>query len=162
MKCDICRDRQAVIFVQQVSRGNSLELHLCELCAKERGYPVNENKIDISLGGLFSGLLKNPESRTKEPSCPVCLSTFQEIAATKKTGCSDCYRQFRPELISLLRNEGIEASYTGPLPGKLESFNSGSPDPESLKKELQRAIDNEDYELAAYYRDRIRAFGGSL
>lgn len=162
MKCDICRDKQAVLFVQQVSRGSALELHLCEDCARERGYAVNENRIDISLGGLFSGILKNGEQAlVRESVCPACGFTLRDIKKQKKVGCPDCYREFKGEINALLRNEGIEPLYTGELPKKLEPFRPSKPDPVNLKKELQRAIDLEDYELAAYYRDRLRALGSN-
>ncbi len=161
MKCDICRERNAIIFVQQVSRNSSVELHLCETCALERGYPVNENRIDISLGGLFSGILKNQEGAPRQPACPACGNTLENLRKSRRAGCADCYRLFSAEIRSVLRSEGIQGVFTGSLPERLEAFTPRTPDPENLKKELDRAIEHEDYELAAYYRDRLRALGGS-
>lgn len=161
MKCDICRDKTAVIFVQQVSKDGSIELHLCETCAKERGFSTSENKIDITLGGLFSGLLeKDASAGGKDHACPGCGTVFQDIKKTGKAGCAGCYQHYRSEIITLLRSEGIEFSYTGPLPEKLEAFSTPKTDPENLKKELRDAIEREDYELAAYYRDRLKMLGG--
>ena len=160
MKCDICRERNAVIFVQQVSKGTSIELHLCEVCAKERGFSADGSKIDISLGGLFSGILEGPKSGdSAEYACQSCGYTLQDIRKHRRVGCADCYRQFRAEIISLLRQEGIDVAWSGKLPAKLEAFRSLAPDPENLRKELARAIEREDYEMAAYYRDRLRALG---
>ncbi|HKL85136.1 MAG TPA: UvrB/UvrC motif-containing protein [Treponemataceae bacterium] len=160
MKCDICRDRSAVIFVQQVSRDGSIELHLCEICAQERGFTTSENRMDISLGGLFSGILENPSIQDpKTQTCPVCGVTVFEIKKQNRVGCSECYQHFRGEIVSLLRKEGVELSYTGSMPLKPEETAAPKINPESLKKELQNAIENEDYEMAAYYRDRIKTFG---
>lgn len=160
MKCDICRERNAVIFVQQVSKGSSIELHLCEVCAKERGFSATGSKIDISLGGLFSGILDNKgTSDSSDYACPVCGFTLADIRKHRRVGCADCYRQFRAEIISILRNEGVDVAWSGSIPEKLESFRALKPDPENLKKELARAIAHEDYELAAYYRDRLRVLG---
>ncbi len=160
MKCDICRERPAVIFVQQVSRDASVELHLCEKCAKERGYKTQENSIDISLGGIFSEALSGDKRRDQAPACPECGTSLDDIRRRKAVGCAACYREFRAEISALMRSEGFEGGYTGPLPAKLEAFRATPPDPENLRRELQKAIENEDYELAAYYRDRIRAIGG--
>jgi len=161
MKCDICRDRPAVIFVQQVSRDSSVELHLCEVCARERGFSTNENRIDISLGGIFSNLAdKSRDNQESAPQCPVCGFTFQDIRKRRKTGCAECYRQFRAEIVTLLRQEGIEIAYSGELPEKASSPVSPKVNPDILKKELQKAIEQENYELAAYYRDRLRTLGG--
>lgn len=163
MKCDLCRDRTAVVFVQQVSKEGSLELHLCEICAKEQGFSTTDNKIDITLGGLFSNLFekKIPIEINKVVSCQICGTTFAEIKKNGKVGCSTCYQQFRSEIISYMRSEGVDISYTGSLPEKLEIFNTSKTDPASLRKELQEAIEREDYELAAYYRDRLRMLGGN-
>ncbi len=161
MKCDACGEKPAVIFVQQVSRENTVELHLCEACAAKRGLSTTGNKIDISLGGLFTNILDGDSTETvSKKSCPVCLSTLNLIRRQKKAGCAECYRFFRTEILSVLRAEGIEMHYTGALPHRPDNFRSVAVDREMLKRELQRAIDTEDYELAAYYRDRLRSQQG--
>lgn len=160
MKCDVCRKLPAVIFVQQVSRGSSVELHLCESCARERGFSTIENKIDVSLGGLFSGVADSATNPAENSyACPNCGITLSDIKKHHKAGCAHCYQHFRGELVSLLRREGIEISYTGELPAKLDEYMTVHIDPENLKKELQKAIELEDYEMAAYYRDRLRSLG---
>ena len=160
MKCDICHDRPAVIFVQQVSRGNSVELHLCEHCARERGFSTDANRVDISLGGIFSGLSEGKnEAEDTGPACPTCGCTLQAIKRTKRVGCADCYARFKAEIVTLLRQEGIEAAMPVPTQDSGEAKTGGSVDPAALRRELQRAIDQENYELAAYYRDRLRSFG---
>ena len=156
MKCDICRIRTAVIFVQQVSRDSSVELHLCEQCARERGFSTTENRIDISLGGLFSDVLdKKNTGGDDSNTCPKCGCTIEDIKKHRKTGCAECYRHFRAEIIALLRQDGVEYAYTGPLPGN-KTGEGNRPTPEQLKRELQLAIERENYELAAYYRDRLK------
>lgn len=160
MKCDMCRERTAVIFVQQISRDSSVELHLCEACAKLRGFSTTENKIDISLGGIFHDVVDSRSSgEVKENTCPVCGFSLQDIRKQLRTGCADCYQHFRGEIISILRREGFEVSYQGALPTKLEAFVTPKADPENLRKELQKALEHEDYELAAYYRDRLKTLG---
>jgi protein arginine kinase activator len=162
MKCDVCRKLPAVIFVQQVSRGSSIELHLCESCARERGYSTTENRIDVSLGGLFSGILDTPlEESAITQACPQCGLTFPEIKKHRRTGCAHCYQYFRAEIVSLMRRDGLEISYRGSLPSTKGSFKATGIDPDKLRRELQSALDQEDYEMAAYYRDRLRALGGS-
>ncbi len=193
MKCDICRDRPAVIFVQQVSRGSTIELHLCEVCAKERGFATDKNRVDISLGSLFSELVSADDgANANAQACPTCGSTLDSIRKRLRVGCAECYRRFSLEIITLLRAEGIEVFSPGLRDGEvnpaegtpaqlqrpsrqgdrqgldaptaigspLTQSESAGPDPqaslETLKRELSRAIEQENYELAAYYRDRIR------
>jgi len=161
MKCDLCGERNAVIFVQQVSRNSTVELHLCEACARERGFSTTENKIDISLGSLFSGIADDKSVKGGgSPACPACGFTVADIRKKQRVGCADCYRLFRAEIVALLRGNGIEIGYAGDLPAQLEAFTPAAPDPATLEAELKKAIEAEDYELAAYYRDRLRAMGG--
>jgi protein arginine kinase activator len=162
MKCDICRERTAVIFVQQITKDSSVELHLCESCAMARGFSTTGNKIDISLDGIFQDVIGNPDAHAKADNvCPGCGFSLKEIKKQLKAGCAECYQHFRGEIVSTLRHEGFEVSYRGPFPAKLEAFVTPKADPENLKKELQKAIDHEDYELAAYYRDRLKTFGAN-
>ncbi|HNY20727.1 MAG TPA: UvrB/UvrC motif-containing protein [Treponemataceae bacterium] len=162
MKCDICGERPAVIFIQQVSKDSTLELHLCEQCAKERGVSTSDSRVDISLGNIFSGLMDGNQKGDGNTSvCPSCGISVMEIRKNHRAGCAECYSHFRSEIVSGLRSEGVTLSYEGTLPAKLESFNQEKNDPGYLRKELQQAIESENYELAAYYRDRLKAFGES-
>lgn len=169
MKCDVCRERPAIIFVQQVTRGSSIELHLCEDCARERGFTPSEKKVDISIGGLFSGILdgsiagsldENLDGSVKGAVCPVCGFSLSTIKKHLKTGCAVCYQHFKGDIVSLLRREGIEISYTGNISSKAETQEIIPGDSDNLKQKLQTAIENEDFESAAYYRDRIRSLNG--
>jgi len=158
MKCDNCGERPAVIFVQQVSRETTIELHLCEQCATLRGLNTSTNKIDISLGGLFSNILEGTQESSRDiRSCSFCGRTAAQIHKLKKAGCPECYTNFRSEILALMRSEGIDVCWNGTLPGAPEKPHSTSINRDDLKHELQRAIDNEDYEMAAYYRDRLRS-----
>jgi len=161
MKCDICRERIAVIFVQQVSRDSTIELHLCEQCAKERGLSSTENRIDISLGGVFSELFEKKHSKKSgDEICPSCGCSFADIKKIRKTGCARCYSLFKTGIVSLLRQEGIESAWQGTTQSQAETEVSAPIDIDSLKRELKKAVTEENYELAAYYRDRIKSFSG--
>lgn len=160
MKCDNCGERPAVIFVQQVSRETTIELHLCEQCAAQRGLSTGTNKIDISLGGLFSNILEGTQDGSRDTrTCPFCGRTAAQIHKLKKAGCPECFASFRSEIVALMRSEGIDVAWNGTLPGAPEGTRTASINRDDLKRELQRAIDNEDYEMAAYYRDRLRSLG---
>jgi protein arginine kinase activator len=162
MKCDICGERPAVIFVQQVSKDASIELHLCEECARARGFSTTDSKIDISLGSIFSGILENQAREgQKTVTCPACGVSLQEIRKRHRTGCAECYTHFRGEIVSILRSEGVTLSWSGNLPAQSASIEPVKADPSYLRHELQLAIENENYELAAYYRDRLKALGES-
>lgn len=167
MKCDVCGIRDAILFVQRISNSASVELHLCSECAKQRGVTglekdaeeKVEKKLEISLGPLLAGLLSaDALLNAQKYVCPGCNQNLADLRKYKTIGCSECYTFFRSEIISLLRKEDIELSYTGELPKKLIHFRSRLTDRTSLQTKLQKAIESEDYESAALYRDRLKVF----
>ena len=157
MKCDICHEKQAVIFVRQMTGQSVLELHLCVDCARERGFSASDSKLELSLSGLLSGIVDNQSLlNSKNRACPVCGRTLKDIIEHRKAGCPECYINFTKEIASQLRLEGIEPNYTGSLPQQLAHFKSSLTDRMILQTKLEKAIYEEDYEKAAVYRDRLR------
>ena len=152
MKCDLCKKNEAVLFVRQVSRLNTVELHLCAECAKQRGFSNDERTGDVTLSGLFSGLING----TNTKACQTCGRTLQEVTKYKKCGCPECYNTFKDEIISLMKKEGIYGEYTGSMPNKILHFKSDLTDRMMMQKLLEKAIADEDYEKAAVYRDRLK------
>jgi protein arginine kinase activator len=168
MKCDMCGERTAVVFLQLTADASPdrpgiaavSDVYLCEECAKKRGLATGTDGGERSLGGIFSDIMDvATASDPKGSACPTCGMTARELRKRLCAGCPDCYSHFRPEIVSSLRREGIEISYKGPLPSKPESFVVPKADPDRLRSDLKKALEREDYELAAYYRDRIMALG---
>lgn len=170
MKCDLCGEKTAVIFLQLSADGASrngvlagttqTDLHLCEECAHKRGISTGLDASSLSLGHIFNDIMDGTTlAERKENACPTCALSENDLRKRLRAGCPECYTHFRAEIVSVLRREGIEISYKGPLPAKPESFTTPKPDPERLRFELKKAIDHEDYELAAYYRDRLMVLG---
>lgn len=156
MKCDICGIKEAILFVRQVSSQNTVELHLCAECAKKRGISTNNEKIEMSLGNLLSGLIDKQNLPTKNRVCEVCGQSLADIIKYKKAGCPECYTTFTTEISEAMQKEGIEGPYTGSMPNQLLHFRSPISDKLRLQNKLDDAIAREDYEKAAVYRDRLR------
>ncbi len=175
MKCDICREQQAVFFV----RTSSSELHLCESCAKKQGYHFSSRKTgggESSLIDIFAGILSTESNSVH--ACPNCGILRSEIRRTGRAGCACCYTQFSTDVASLRREEGGLLAYTGSLP---ESYGAASVEdsgkrPASgvdagessraaeikfLQDELRLSVGREDYEKAAYLRDRLKELEGN-
>lgn len=169
MKCDLCAQGTAVVFLQLTDGGTAAndplsgsttsELHLCEDCAKKRGLSTGPDAGELSLGGIFNDVLDGTQTSGQKAACPTCGLTARELRKRLVAGCPDCYSHFREEIVTALRREGIEIAYKGPLPARPDSFAARKADPERLRADLAKALEREDYELAAYYRDRIAALG---
>ena len=156
MKCDACGDREAVIHIQQIVGEDSVDLHLCEACASEKGISSRNDKIELSLSQLLTGLIGDKNAGSEEKTCHSCGMEFRNFKKEGKLGCPECYNEFRTEIVSLLRKVSGSARHTGKIPKRLSQFKTYLIDREELKKELQEAVTQEDYEAAAILRDRIR------
>ena len=155
MKCDMCKENDAVIFVRQVSNSSIKELYLCASCAEKKGIKENNSKGDFNLSGLLGNLLDN-KNNEKNKVCPACGRKFLHIQKEKSVGCSECYNVFKNEIIEILKGFGVTKSYSGSLPNRLENFKSTLTDRAILQQKLQNAIQEENYEKAAIYRDKLK------
>lgn len=90
-------------------------------------------------------------------SCPSCGTGFRSIRQTGRVGCAECFRAFRGRIQQLLERSGLKEGHIGRYPARLSVFKRLLVDRESLRQELETAIDHEDYELAASLRDRMQS-----
>jgi protein arginine kinase activator len=160
MLCDNCKERDAVINLTQVEHDSKVTLHLCEPCAQLKGVETGAQALKSPLGGFITAMGKAP---TVLPSpadglrCPACGSTLKDFRDSGRLGCADCYLAFDAHLRDLLRRLHGSSLHVGErytTPGGVEA------DPRAqlldLKDQLRRAVDSENFELAAELRDRIR------
>ncbi|TCW62229.1 UvrB/UvrC motif-containing protein [Treponema sp. J25] len=161
MKCDICRERQAVVFIHQVGSEGPTELHLCEECAKSHGLV----HLSEDVGKALMELLKNfPQtvrnSRGKKGTgnefCPFCGTTWRDLQKSQRAGCARCYAIFKNLLKKEIISYGKEGGYKGRLSVSLRNQQNRQSELERLRKLLQEALEKERYEEAAQYRDAIQ------
>ena len=159
MLCDFCNEREAVIFLEQISGdGSKKKVNICMQCAMERGIGPDPKSIKSSIGALFNELASirgriKPSSRL----CPVCGTKGSIIKNTGKAGCPECYSVFKDEINAYMIAHGIYGKYRGTMPERLSAFKSVLNDRMVLKNKLDEAVRNEDYERAAMYRDYLKA-----
>jgi len=156
MKCEICRENEAVIHIQQVIGKERIDLHLCETCALERGIASHEDKIELSISNLLNGLIDiRQEKQGGKKTCPQCESTWEAIIKREKMGCAECYSNFNREIRALFGKTVGKSQHQGKYPRRLLSYKTFLLDVVKLKEGLKEAIQKEDYERAALLRDQI-------
>lgn len=155
MKCDRC-DNEATVHEVTVQKGQKVEKHLCEECAKNEGiavqshHPITEilSKFVIAQGG---------ESKRAD-ACPECGLAYGEFRQNGLLGCPACYEAFESQLGPLLERAQEGGSHHI---GKAPRRSGGSLDRgqmvAALRKQLSEAIAAEHYEKAAQIRDRLRS-----
>ena len=158
MLCQICQKKQATTHIKSILNGEVTEYDLCPECAKKMGYGnifADMNSDFSSLLGSFFGMGKEqvlPNSKR----CSTCGSSFSDIARRGKVGCADCYSVFYEKLLPTIRRIHGNTEHIGKTAESAGEQNRIQNQVENLKSQLQKAIDNQEFEKAAELRDRIK------
>ena len=163
MKCSNCGEREGVVSLTQIEQGEVRTMSLCAQCAAEKGIETGAGVADTPLGGFLAALGESldpdaPLTAALETRCPGCSATLREFRETGRVGCAECYRSFDAPLRELLRRLHGSTHHTGKRYAGVEAQPVLAP-PASLRElreQLRRAIEMEQFELAAELRDRLR------
>jgi len=88
--------------------------------------------------------------------CPVCGSTFKDIVKNQLIGCPECYYVFQEEIRRNYKSFGIKQPYQGSLPKHVKGFDSALVTRVEVQLKLDEAVEREEYEKAAFYRDYLK------
>ncbi|MBQ3798725.1 MAG: DNA helicase UvrBC, partial [Treponema sp.] len=116
MLCDFCKEREAVIFLEQMSgNGQKRKINMCAECAIDRGISSDPRSIEASIGDLFKELanLSRKAQRESRRMCPVCGLSVGEIRKKGLVGCPECYAIFKDDIRKYIMGKGIKGVYTG-------------------------------------------------
>lgn len=152
----------------QILNGKVTELILCEDCARKKGlfdpqslsfaeqfFPEEFKKKVESLVKELAGTPQEDEERPHPLTmgsdaltrCPVCDFPLQIYRKTGRFGCPDCYNVFAEEL----RMEQVEDETVPVVADESPALTR-----KKLERQLQVAIEQEDYENAAKLRDMLK------
>jgi len=161
--CQVCEKNNATIHFTKIINGNVEERHLCDLCAK------NNNDLDFDLPfsfqKIFTGLIdsiQEGQAKVKNISCPKCGLTYERFMKNGKFGCSNCYEVFKEDVESLLKGIHGHNEHNGKIPKRANKSILQKREIETLRIDLQNAIEDEDFEKAALLRDEIKIIKDNL
>lgn len=173
MECQECHQRTATLHYTQVINGNKTEVHICEQCAKEKGY-ISYDEDNYSLHNLLSGLfnfesspLTENQSTTYEPKkkfvCDQCGMSYDEFKRVGKFGCAECYKTFDERLNPIFRRvHSGNTKHEGKVPKRIGGNIHLRKQLDLRKNDLQVLIEKEEFEEAAKVRDQIRSLEKEL
>lgn len=166
MLCQSCGKHPANTHIKTIINGELTEHALCSECAQKMGYGnafFPSNTFDQFFSSFFG---KSPliEDTLR---CPVCGASLSDISDTGKVGCSECYHTFLETLIPSIQRMHGNTHHIGKIPmgtalrvveepAQQESPKEKSEE-EQYKAQLQQAIAEQNFELAAELRDKIKA-----
>lgn len=148
MKCDYCREEDARYHVHQIIGTERYDYHICESCAEKLG--LGEGADDALLNAN-----QGPPRAGNVKECPSCGTTREQFGQESKAGCPSCYLVFRDTLSEILDESVQNPLHRGKLPRNLVESKEIQSARRRLKDELDRAVSEEHYELAASLRDQL-------
>lgn len=160
MICDLCKKNEAVIFLEAIGNGGKRKLNLCVNCAASRGISTRITAPDVkNIESIFEEIKERDKKNNEDFSrlCPVCGKSLGEIKKNGIAGCPECYETFRNEITAEIKKFGDFEKYSGSMPKRLAHFRNSLTDRADLQAKLEEAVESENYEKAAVYRDFMRA-----
>ena len=158
-KCDRC-GCEATVHETIIRNGKVIEKHLCLDCAQEEGiapqpHPSINELITSYTIAQSGGVLASGASA----ECSNCGMKYAQFRKHGLLGCSECYAAFEGQVGPLIERAHEGATHHV---GKRPRRAGGAVDRErritALRKQLQDAIDAEQYEKAAVLRDQLLDF----
>ena len=164
MQCERCQKRPANVHITQYINGQKAEKHLCEQCAQEEKIKIEIPKFPLyNLNDLLGAFFNQPFISKEEvwgDVCPNCKIPYGKIVQLGRMGCSECYQHFSAYLEPALRKMHGATIHRGKIPRRMGTSFRINRELSDLKHKLRQAIEQEEYEKAAEYRDRIKELEG--
>lgn len=167
MKCQKCGANNANTHVKTIINGEFKEYDLCSECAHKMGYTNvfadMDNDFSNLLGSFFGNVLP---ARTQATRCEFCGSTYAEIAKTGQVGCANCYKLFADQLYPSIRRIHGNTTHCGKNSGRAAAADKKPAEMTKeekladMKKQLDAAVKEQNFELAAELRDKIKETEG--
>lgn len=165
MKCQQC-EKPATFHITELTGNVPQEHHLCENCAKvyleenePQAPPVTDSLANVLSKQLKMGQAAEELSKLDQRACPVCGITFLEFRNKGRLGCPHDYVFFERELTPLILNIHGDAKHVGKRPARGNHGTDDQSEVIRLRRDLELAIKQEDYEEAARLRDKLRDRG---
>jgi protein arginine kinase activator len=157
MQCCVCKEKPATVHLTQIVGDKMQKLDLCEDCAKAKGIndPTSFAMADLMLG--LGAAQEIEQAVGVELKCPRCGFSQADFKKSGRLGCPQCYQTFAEGLAGLLKTMHKGTRHTGKAPEALRQTRERADRLKSLQKKLTKAVDAEDFELAAQLRDQIKA-----
>lgn len=161
MKCQKCSEHEATTHVKRIINGKAEEYYLCQECATQMGYGNIFAGIPFPLESFLGNYLVDGSAKNRRPEnekrCPLCGSSFQDIASSGKVGCAQCYTEFYKNLLPSLQRIHGKTGHVGKIPASEGPKALQRKQLDDLKKKMAVAVEAQDFETAAALRDEIKA-----
>jgi len=159
MQCQVCKKNDATIHLTEINDGIRSELHVCEKCALDQGIAVkSQMPVNELLGNLLSSQPSDEElfGPSTDLECPCCGFTMNHLRKEAQLGCPTDYEVFAEALAPIIKKAHAgNQTHCGKIPSRAPKNAKIEIAISSLQQQLDVAVREENYELAAKLRDKI-------
>lgn len=153
--CQRCNQAKATVHITDTIP-EQREQHLCEACAQKEGVIVKPHPTTNEILQQFLKQ-KTAISDAQDLTCDQCGVTFHEFQVSGHLGCPNDYVSFKPLLGPLIERAHAGATrHVGKVPTSAGAAAKKQTGLFRLRKQLEDAIGEENYERAARVRDQIQ------
>ena len=164
MKCQKC-DKQATLTVAILTGAEPKELHFCEEHGQEylTQPGMHGSAVESVASMLAQGVAKKMSinkavaelQELDQQTCPICGISFHDIRHWGQLGCPHDYDFFNKQIDAFALNLHGENKHTGKVPTRLPSNAEERMLLIKFRRDLEDAVQYEDYERASKLRDKI-------
>jgi len=165
MKCQKC-DKEATFNVAILTGPEPKELHFCDEHAQEylnqpavQGITVETLASVLAHGAarkMSIGKAAEELQELDQQTCPICGISFHDLRHQRHLGCPHDYDFFNKQIDALALNFHGEHKHTGKVPARRHGNTQERMLLIKFRRDLEDAVQYEDYERASKLRDKIR------
>ena len=159
MKCQFC-EKPATFHITDLTDEESgpQVMHLCEEHAKGFLHKDSNQPMSAIAGALAKQLTQSGDDLEEldQKECPVCGISFFEFRNSGRLGCPYDYTHFESDLQPLLINVHDKTEHVGKKPTRSAGTADSLARMIGLRREMEEAIEREDYERASEIRDELK------
>ena len=157
MKCENCGENEATVHLTDITDNEKVEKNLCEDCARQQ--PLASVQKTMNIAGMLQKLLQQKVAEEMPGgatvACPVCGMSYLEFRSSLRLGCPNDYHVFHGGLTPILKRIQDGERHCGKVPTRVDQDVHRQNELIRMRRDLERAVQREDYESAAKLRDRI-------
>ena len=162
MKCQKC-DKLATFHISELTSSEPSEIHLCDEHARE--WAATQGGAAGSLAATLSQEIPRRMSLDKaaeelqeldQHTCPICAISFHEIRNRGYFGCPHDYDFFNKQIDNFILNIHGANEHIGKVPVRKPENAQERMLLIKLHRDLDDAVEYEDYERASRLRDKIK------
>lgn len=155
MMCEECGQNPATVILALNVNGESTQKHLCAACMEKLKDSFSKGDIQSFLSSILSDIA-TVDAPEKDIYCSRCKLSYKEFKKTGRLGCAQCYQDFRDELKPMLLKIHGRSQHAGRMPRVSPEEQEQQQVLADLRKRMEEAVAQENFEEAALLRDQIK------